>query len=94
MRIEDLLGRERGPRWGPRTIDIDLLLYGSEVVNLTTLTVPHPQLLRRPFLISLLTELDPDLTDPRTGVKLRDVMGMWGREEELLVGQTYKGVSC
>ena len=66
--VERELGRTReGPRFGPRTIDLDLLLYGDEVVDEPGLTVPHPRLHERVFALEPLTELDPDLAVPGRG---------------------------
>jgi 2-amino-4-hydroxy-6-hydroxymethyldihydropteridine diphosphokinase len=63
--IERALGRERGgPRFGPRTVDLDLLLYGSRVVAEPGLTVPHPRLAERAFALEPLVELDPELALP------------------------------
>jgi len=66
LRIERELGRERGegPRFGPRPIDLDLLLYGKEVVDEPGLSVPHPRLAERRFALEPLHELDPDLRLP------------------------------
>ncbi len=56
--IERRQGRVRGPvRWGPRTIDLDLLLYGRRVLNLPELTVPHPEMPSRPFVLYPLAEM-------------------------------------
>jgi 2-amino-4-hydroxy-6-hydroxymethyldihydropteridine diphosphokinase len=61
-------GRERiGPRWGPRTIDLDLLLYGEETVREPGLRVPHPRLHERRFALEPLAELDSALTVPGWG---------------------------
>jgi 2-amino-4-hydroxy-6-hydroxymethyldihydropteridine diphosphokinase len=65
--VERELGRERRERWGPRTIDLDLLLYGAEVVDEPDLTVPHPRLHVRRFALEPLAELDPDLDVPGRG---------------------------
>ena len=65
--IEKRLGRVRTKRWGPRTIDLDLLLYGQMVVEETDLRVPHPELTRRSFVLVPLVELDPLLVHPVTG---------------------------
>jgi 2-amino-4-hydroxy-6-hydroxymethyldihydropteridine diphosphokinase len=65
--IEKRLGRERTRRWGPRTIDLDLLLYGGEVIEDDQLRVPHPELTRRAFVLVPLVELDPLLVHPGTG---------------------------
>jgi 2-amino-4-hydroxy-6-hydroxymethyldihydropteridine diphosphokinase len=65
LSIEGTLGRTRdGPRWGPRTLDLDLLLYGRETVDEPDLVVPHPELARREFALEPLVELDPALTLP------------------------------
>ena len=68
--IERRLGRARVKRWGPRTIDLDLLLYGHLVVDEPDLQVPHPELVRRSFVLVPLVELDPLLVHPVTGVTL------------------------
>lgn len=63
--IEQELGRVRsGTRWGPRVIDLDLLLYGAQVIDEPGLTVPHPRLHERAFALEPLLDLDPDLTLP------------------------------
>ena len=68
LRIERELGRVRGgERFGPRTIDLDLLLYGEEVVDEPGLTVPHPRLHERRFALEPLAELDPELEIPGRG---------------------------
>jgi len=66
---EQSLGRTReGPRWGPRTIDLDLLLYGDERLDEPDLTVPHPHLHERLFVLEPLAELDPALEVPGKGL--------------------------
>ncbi len=67
LAVERELGRERRERWGPRTIDLDLLLYGSETVDEPGLTVPHPRLHERRFALEPLAELDPELVVPGRG---------------------------
>ena len=67
LTIERELGRERGERWGPRTIDLDLLVFGDEVVDEPGLTVPHPRLAERRFALEPLAELAPDLVVPGLG---------------------------
>ena len=68
LAVERSLGRTRdGPRYGPRTIDLDLLLYGDEVVEEPGLTVPHPRLHERAFALEPLLELDPGLVVPGRG---------------------------
>ena len=69
LAIEQLLGRIRRdtPRYGPRTIDLDLLLYGQETLAEPGLTVPHPRLHERRFALEPLVELDPALEIPGRG---------------------------
>jgi 2-amino-4-hydroxy-6-hydroxymethyldihydropteridine diphosphokinase len=69
LAIERRLGRVRGlgPRFGPRTIDLDLLLYGDAVVEEPGLVVPHPRLHERRFVLEPLVELDPALEVPGRG---------------------------
>jgi 2-amino-4-hydroxy-6-hydroxymethyldihydropteridine diphosphokinase len=67
LAIERELGRERRERWGPRTIDLDLLLYGDETVDEPGLTVPHPRLHERRFALEPLADLDPELVVPGRG---------------------------
>jgi 2-amino-4-hydroxy-6-hydroxymethyldihydropteridine diphosphokinase len=69
LAIERRLGRVRGegPRFGPRTIDLDLLLHGDEVVAEPGLVVPHPRLHERRFALEPLAELDPALEIPGRG---------------------------
>jgi 2-amino-4-hydroxy-6-hydroxymethyldihydropteridine diphosphokinase len=65
---ERTLGRRRdGPRFGPRTIDLDLLLYGDKEIDEPGLTVPHPRLAERLFVVEPLHELDPALVVPGQG---------------------------
>ncbi len=69
LAIERRLGRvrERGPRFGPRTIDLDLLLYEDLVINEPGLEIPHPRLHERRFALEPLAELDPALEIPGRG---------------------------
>ena len=68
LEIECELGRSRaGPLYGPRTIDLDLLLYGEDEVDEPGLAVPHPRLHERAFALEPLVELDPELVLPGRG---------------------------
>jgi 2-amino-4-hydroxy-6-hydroxymethyldihydropteridine diphosphokinase len=62
--IEDELGRTRTQRWGPRTIDLDVLLYGDEIINSPDLTIPHPLLTTRGFVLIPLCEIAPHVEHP------------------------------
>ena len=69
LAIERSLGRERGlgPRFGPRTIDLDLLVFGAETIDEPGLQVPHPRLIERKFALEPLAELEPSLEVPGAG---------------------------
>jgi 2-amino-4-hydroxy-6-hydroxymethyldihydropteridine diphosphokinase len=65
--IEKDLGRTNKHEGGPREIDIDILLYNNEVIDLPNLQIPHRHIMDRRFVLEPLVELDPKLEDPRTG---------------------------
>ena len=65
--VEQRLGRVRDVRFGPRTIDLDLLVYGDETADEPGLTLPHPRLHERRFALEPLAELDPSLVVPGRG---------------------------
>ena len=67
LAVENRLGRVREERWGPRTIDLDLLLYGDEQIDEPGLSVPHPRLHERRFALEPLADLDPGLEIPGQG---------------------------
>jgi 2-amino-4-hydroxy-6-hydroxymethyldihydropteridine diphosphokinase len=79
LAIETALGRVRSERWAPRTLDLDLLLYGEAVIDEPGLVVPHPRLGERPFVLVPLAEVaTPGLTHPVTGARLDQVSGRGG----------------
>jgi len=67
LEVERGLGRERRQRWGPRRIDLDLLLYADETIDEPGLTVPHPRLHERHFVLEPLLDLEPELVIPGHG---------------------------
>jgi 2-amino-4-hydroxy-6-hydroxymethyldihydropteridine diphosphokinase len=67
LEIEHRLGRVRDVRWGPRVVDLDLLVYGDRQMDEPGLRVPHPRLHERRFVLEPLAELDPDLEIPGCG---------------------------
>jgi 2-amino-4-hydroxy-6-hydroxymethyldihydropteridine diphosphokinase len=73
LAVEQSFGRVRGERWGPRTLDLDLLWVAGRVVDEPGLVVPHPELSRRAFALLPLLDVVPHARDPRTG----DHLGRW-----------------
>lgn len=81
--LEQAHGRVReGLRWGPRTLDLDLLLYGSQTIDLPELQVPHPGLHERAFVLYPLAEIEPQLVVPGKGTM-----------EQLMVRCRFQGLS-
>jgi len=74
LQIEKDFGRDRQIRWGPRTLDLDLLAYGDRQVTLPTLTLPHPRLHERRFVLEPLLEIAPDWVHPTLNIPARDLL--------------------
>jgi 2-amino-4-hydroxy-6-hydroxymethyldihydropteridine diphosphokinase len=74
LSIENDLGRVRVERWGPRSIDLDILLYGDTQVSSDALSVPHPELHRRRFVLEGLAELCPDCAVPGLGRTVKELL--------------------
>jgi 2-amino-4-hydroxy-6-hydroxymethyldihydropteridine diphosphokinase len=75
--IENRFGRVRPSRWAPRTLDLDLLLYGDAVVRDAALEVPHPRLAGRRFVLEPLAELAPDRVHPVSGLRFGEMLSAW-----------------
>lgn len=85
--IEQEMGRQRKQQKGPRTIDIDILLFGSSIIDIPSITVPHPKLHQRRFVLEPLAEIAPEVRHPvlkRSAREMRDA---------LPAGQTVKRVT-
>ena len=74
QKIEFELGRKRTVSKGPRTIDIDIILFGNAVIKTTILEIPHPRFRERRFVLAPLQELAPDLRDPVTRRSITDLL--------------------
>lgn len=88
--IESEGGRERKEHWGPRTLDLDLLFYGDRVIRTERLTVPHPQIPRRMFVLEPFKEIDPHFPHPLTG---KTVEEMWEELRDKIGSQNAQGPS-
>jgi 2-amino-4-hydroxy-6-hydroxymethyldihydropteridine diphosphokinase len=73
-RIEGDMGRRRGVKWGPRLIDLDILLYNDLVMEESDLAIPHPMMHRRHFVLKPLAEIAPDKVHPGMARKIRDLL--------------------
>jgi 2-amino-4-hydroxy-6-hydroxymethyldihydropteridine diphosphokinase len=86
--IERAHGRRRdGPRWGPRTLDLDILLYGDWIIREQRLVVPHPELAHRAFVLKPLYDIAPEAGVPGAGLVAEllrrvDLSGVWRLEED------------
>ncbi len=72
--IEKTLGREPGSHNDPRPIDIDMLLYGNEIVNTTGLVIPHPRMTERAFVLAPLADIASDLIHPVSGKRIKELL--------------------
>lgn len=71
--IEEIIGRDKTAKWGPRNIDIDILLVGKKQVKLADLVIPHPKIAERNFVLIPLMELLPDLIMPGFDLSVEDL---------------------
>lgn len=76
--VEQAMGRVRKERWGPRTLDIDIILFGVRVLSGADLEVPHPRMAERAFVLTPMLELHPGLKLPTTGAPLQDLLAALG----------------
>lgn len=74
LAIEDNFGRIRTLKWGPRSIDLDLLFYGDQIINTPELSVPHPLLHERRFVLEPLNEIAPNFRHPSLGKSMADLL--------------------
>jgi 2-amino-4-hydroxy-6-hydroxymethyldihydropteridine diphosphokinase len=87
LQIEEAMGRKRVQKKGPRSIDIDILLFGDEVVNSPDVTIPHPAMHERRFVLEPLAEIAPDLRHPVLNKTTRELLDL------LPTGQAVRRIS-
>ena len=87
LEIEQSMGRRRAQNKGPRIIDLDILLFGSSMIDTAGLTIPHPAMQERRFVLMPLAEIAADVRHPRLGKTIREML------DELPAGQAVKLVS-
>ena len=83
LAIEDEFGRSRPVRWAPRTLDIDILFYADQVICEENLSIPHPRLQERPFVLAPLQEIAPDLRHPLLDQTINELAAANAGIEEL-----------
>lgn len=74
LETEECLHRIRKERWGPRTLDVDILLYGEEMIDLPKLSVPHPRMNERAFVLIPLNDIAANVVEPRSKLKVKDLV--------------------
>jgi len=88
LEIEEQMGRHREKKKGPRTIDLDILFYGDEIVDGPELTIPHPAMQERRFVLEPLAEIAPGVTHPTSKKTVRELL------ESLSAGQVVKKITA
>ncbi len=92
--VEQALGRKAGPRWGPRLIDIDILLYGDESIGEEGLRIPHPELPKRAFVLAPLVEVAAGVVHPELRETIDRLAGaVDGAGVRLALGQGWEQAS-
>jgi len=80
LNTEQDFGRIRVEHWGPRSLDLDLILYGDEVIATERLQVPHPRLAERSFVLTPLAEIAPEWIEPTSGKTISELASQLGEE--------------
>jgi 2-amino-4-hydroxy-6-hydroxymethyldihydropteridine diphosphokinase len=90
--VEEELGRTREIRWGPRTVDLDILLYNEEIMKTEDLIIPHPRMTERSFVLVPLVELNSELVEPLTNHSLLKLALL--QKEGVHLWKTFDGVDA
>lgn len=89
LETEKQFGRVRRERWGPRTLDLDLLLYSNWILNSPDLQIPHPRMTERAFVLVPLAEIAPDWIEPVSGKAIADLVQTVDCSEVHLISQSF-----
>jgi len=85
MAVEQVMGRVRTKRWGPRVIDLDILLFGKSIIQEDNLKVPHPLMHVRRFVLIPLAELAPEVTHPSLGATMTQLLEQLPADDQEVV---------
>ena len=85
LAIETRMGRQRKEKWGPRPIDLDILLFGKDIIDEKDLTVPHPMMHLRKFVLTPLVQLAPDLVHPVLGLTIAELLDGFSGEGQTVI---------
>lgn len=85
LAIEESMGRERKRKWDSRVIDLDILLFARDVISEKNLTVPHPLMHLRRFVLVPMVQLDPDLTHPCLGKTMHELLDNLSEEGQAVI---------
>jgi 2-amino-4-hydroxy-6-hydroxymethyldihydropteridine diphosphokinase len=83
LAVEDGMGRSREKKWGPRKIDLDILLFDDRLVDSERLTIPHPRMHERRFVLVPLTQIAPELLHPRLQKSVEELLTLCRDESEV-----------
>lgn len=82
--IEDRFGRIRRERWGPRTLDLDIIAYGEEIVHLPGIRIPHSRMHERRFVLAPMAEIDPDWRHPVLHLSVLEMLARLPADEQAI----------
>lgn len=82
LAIEEKLGRTRAERWGPRRIDLDIILFGDQTIALPNLKIPHPEFLFRAFVLEPLAQIAPHVMHPKSGLSATQMLNSYNKHVE------------
>ena len=92
QQIEQQLGRVRDVRWGPRTVDLDILLYNHDNIETERLIVPHPRMHERAFVLTPLLEIAPTVAHPVTGKRYSEEAAVLDGDDDVRIWQEVNGI--